>query len=57
MILGFLAMRFHEVKGHWPLLKPKTAVHDNSSPKAASEEGVSTEAKGNATVTEQHNGA
>lgn len=23
VIAGFLTMRFHEVKGHWPLMKPK----------------------------------
>jgi len=22
VILGFLAMRYREVKGHWPLMKP-----------------------------------
>jgi hypothetical protein len=23
VILGFLTMRYHEVKGHWPLIKGK----------------------------------
>ncbi|KAK4167341.1 iron permease FTR1/Fip1/EfeU [Cladorrhinum sp. PSN259] len=26
VIAGFLVMRFNEVKGHWPLMKPKPAV-------------------------------
>ncbi|KAK4228991.1 iron permease FTR1/Fip1/EfeU [Podospora fimiseda] len=26
VIIGFLVMRFKEVKGHWPLMKPKTPV-------------------------------
>lgn len=25
VILGFLAMRYNETKGHWPLMKPKKA--------------------------------
>jgi high-affinity iron transporter len=24
VIIGFLAMRYNEVKGHWPLMKPKS---------------------------------
>jgi len=24
--MGFILMRYHEVKGHWPLMKPKGAA-------------------------------
>ena len=26
VIMGFILMRYHEVKGHWPLMKPKGAA-------------------------------
>ncbi len=43
VILAFFTMRYHEVKGHWPLLKPKAAVagsevDDQSISKSASRE-------------------
>lgn len=33
---GFMAMRFQEVKGHWPLMKPKK-VDGAASPSETSE--------------------
>lgn len=59
IILGFLAMRYNEKEGHWPLLKagkssPKEEVNDTSSDeeasvggkeKAAEDEGVTTKVR------------
>jgi hypothetical protein len=38
IILGFLAMRYSEVYGHWPLMKPKK--REASSPHSGSSHGV-----------------
>jgi high-affinity iron transporter len=40
VIAGFLAMRYHEIRGHWPLMKAKKVVESNGTPSA--EEGSST---------------
>lgn len=45
VILGFLAMRFYEKRGHWPLMKPKAGVIDKTrsgSDSEPSEKGVVT---------------
>lgn len=31
VILGFFAMRYHELKGHWPLMKPKHKIAGSRS--------------------------
>ncbi len=42
VMLAFITMRYHEVKGHWPLMKPKAVVdsevEDQSFSKSASAE-------------------
>ena len=41
VIIAFLAMRYNERKGHWPLMKPKTAPSERkASDSSSSEEGV-----------------
>jgi high-affinity iron transporter len=40
VIAGFLALRYHEVRRHWPLMRPKKPVESNGT--ALVEEGSST---------------
>ena len=40
IILAFLAMRYNEKKGHWPLMKAKPALSDDKLSDSSSEEAV-----------------
>ena len=40
VIIAFLAMRYNERKGHWPLRKPKTTPSERKASDSSSEEGV-----------------
>lgn len=39
-MLGFLAMRYNEKKGHWPLMKANPTSNDDASNESGSEDGV-----------------
>lgn len=40
IILAFLAMRYNEKKGHWPLMKAKPALSDDKVSDSSSEEAI-----------------
>lgn len=52
VMLGFFAMRYQEVKGHWPLMKPKSKP-DADSLSHHSESEVSAVEGGKTGVTEK----
>lgn len=39
-MLSFFAMRYHEVKGYWPLMKSKSAPVIVNIPNVSSEKGA-----------------
>ena len=48
MIAAFIVMRYNEVKGHWPLLKPTKTASSESS-----DDGVFESEKGQEKITER----
>jgi high-affinity iron transporter len=50
VILGFLAMRYHETRGHWPLLKKKAKPEESLRTESDSESTDSAERRSESRV-------
>lgn len=50
VMAGFASMRYQEVKGHWPLMKPKSKPQDTLSHDHRSESGLSAAEGGNGKI-------
>jgi hypothetical protein len=48
VIAAFIVMRYNEVKGHWPLLKPTKTVSSENS-----DDGIFESEKGQERITER----
>lgn len=44
VMIGFISMRYQEVKGHWPLMKPKMVVEPDSQGHLSESESSAVEA-------------
>ena len=51
-MIGFFSMRYQEVKGHWPLMKPKKR-HDADTQSNQSESEITAVEGGKIAVTEK----